>query len=112
MEGLKMRNYSQDYMTEASRELAIYAINDISVYQGRARGICHNLAKHMKRGDYDRERAVKGMVYATEFAAKRYVAEFAPGVPWHKMFTVQDRDGAAREMLEHYQSYIEELANA
>ena len=98
-------------MSVESRELAIYAMNHADLYHQHTMPAIRNLAKHKSKDQFDRELAIRGMSHVTTDAAKRYHAEFgSPDFPWHKLFTVSDRWQAAEELLDHYQSQIDELS--
>ena len=97
--------------TIAARELSIYAINDHHIYEYSTRAVLRNLAKHKRKGEYNRDLAIKGMMHTVDYAAKRYASEFGgPGDKWHAMFPKDCREVTAREMLDHYSEEINELA--
>ena len=47
--------------TIAARELALYAENDGHLYRQMARPIISNLARKMRKGQYDAQKAVKAL---------------------------------------------------
>lgn len=84
-------------------ELNAYASNDAASY--RQLVCCYqNLERKMKRGTYDRERAVDLFKYAADDAAKRYAKEYCSGTRWHDVFSVDDRRRAAVLMRDEFEA--------
>lgn len=87
--------------TVESRELFLYAVNDGDLYRGRITAIIENLQKKVKRGVYDKEKAVDLWFYAATDASEKYNREFG------YKFSVQERFTVAVEMEEYYKEQVE-----
>lgn len=100
---------TQPVDTEAARELALYAVNDATIYHQKIQPIIKNLARKIKRGTYDAALAPKAWRYAADMAAVRYTCEFdANTVGPFGCFTPATRDLAAVEIAEHYAEELQE----
>ena len=64
-----MDNYSKSYMTETSRELAVFIINDGDLYRQNTAALISLLHIHKHSGKWDTEKAVKAMMHLTERGA-------------------------------------------
>ena len=89
--------------TIESRELALYAVNDAEIYN-RSVFVIERLQNKIKAGEYDADKALVVWGCVAEAAAKKYAKEF--GGVWHKIFSVADRNLAAKEIAEHYESEV------
>lgn len=85
---------------EAARELVLYADNTSRVYFNSILPTIENLRRKVKRGTYDKQKAVKAFGYVAEYAAKEYAREFATPEQWHVIFNAATRRAAAAELLE------------
>lgn len=90
-------------MTMESRELALFTINDATLYK-QAQKVMESLRKKIKADKYDTEKALILWQHHAEAGAKAYAKEF--GGVWHNLFSVADRKEAAKEIAEHYQSEL------
>ena len=96
----------------AARELALYAENDSRLYHRHALPIIANLARKMKRGQYDPEKAVKAWGYMADEAARQYCREFCErGALYHQVFNAATRREAAAQLEEGYREQVEDEAN-
>lgn len=107
-----MEVFTMYKQTETSRELALFTLNDGRIYERFTVPTLRNLAKKKAKGTYDHEKAVIAMHYVATEGARAYVDEFCTaGTKYHEIFPKSDRMSAASEMLEHYASYLYELAD-
>lgn len=91
------------------RELVIYIENDGELYRRRTMPIMKNLARKMRKGNYDPSKAVKLWMYLVNDGAKKYAQEFDPsGAKWHEMFPKAIRLLAAQELAEQFQDEVKE----
>jgi len=97
---------------EAARDLELYAENDGELYAGIIRATVANMARKIRRGCYDAEKAVKAWEYVAEAAAKKYAREFARAGEWCAMFTPATRRECARALLERFADNVTEAAAA
>ena len=82
--------------SDEARELVLYAENDHDIYFGHIKPVIENLAKKMKKGVYDSNKAVDLWYYVATDAAKKYNKEFG------YMFTVTERFTAAVALEERF----------
>lgn len=94
---------------EAARELELYAENTREIYDRWTMPTVDNLTRKYKRGQYDKEKAVKAWEYVAEYAAKMYAREFASPSAWYVIFNAATRRAVA-EYLEdvYFCEYIKE----
>jgi len=91
-------------MNENTRELGLYAVNTAGLYAMR-RAIEKNLARKVKLGVYDAEKAVGAWEHFATAAAKEYHREHGtPAVPWHRMFPRSVRRALARVLSESWEA--------
>ncbi len=96
-------------MTDTSRELAIYAVNNGDLYRRRTQPIINNLARKIAKGVYQDDLALKLWFWLANDAAQRYAREFgSAGDKWFRMFTVADRREAAAELADYYADELHE----
>ena len=89
--------------TEA-HELALYAVNDGTLYRQRAQPIMANLRKKIRKGTYDATKAIKLWCYLADAAAQAYTKESGSGGlnGSYGVFSKADRALAAKEIAAHY----------
>lgn len=94
-------------MSHESQELVLYATNDSTLYNQRAKAIIKALAKKMAAGKYDAALAVKAWRHWADAAARRYGKEFASSErEGLAMFSTADRNAAAREARDYYDEEV------
>ena len=96
-----------DEMSDAARELELFAENDGDLYQRSGVPIMKNLSKKFKRGTYDPELGVKLWKYHADRAAKAYSEQHSTGDDWKTMFTPRDRMEMAKSMEDSWRSEME-----
>ena len=96
-----------DEMSDAARELELYAENDGQLYQQSGVPIMKNLSKKFKKGTYDSALAAKLWKYHADRAAKKYSQDHSTGDDWKTMFTPRDRMEMARSMEDSWKSEME-----
>jgi hypothetical protein len=96
-----------DEMSDAARELELFAENDDDLYQRSAVPIMKNLSKKFKKGTYDPELGVKLWKYHADRAAKAYSEQHSTGDDWKTMFTPRDRMEMAKSMEDSWRSEME-----
>lgn len=94
--------------TDAARELTLYAENDGYLYRHHAKPIIANLARKMRKGQYDVAKAVKAWEYFATEAAKKYCRDFgAPHEAYYRMFNAATRREAAAQLEEGFRDQVE-----
>lgn len=94
--------------TIAARELALYAENDGTLYRQMAQPIIANLARKMRKGQYDIQKAVKAWEHFTTAAAQKYCRDFgSPHDSYYRMFNAATRREAAAQFEECYRDQVE-----
>ena len=94
--------------TVAARELALYAENDSYLYTWYAQPIISNLARKMRKGQYDAQKAVKAWEHFATAAARKYCRDFGtPRDPYYIVFNAATRREAAAQLEEGYREQIE-----
>lgn len=90
---------------EAVRELVLYITNDGDLYRQRVTPMIENLKRKVKKGVYDREKAVKLWQYLADEGVKKYGKEFGPGasVAWLNPAT---REEIARKLRDYYEEEV------
>lgn len=95
---------------DEQHELQLYIDNDEGLYRQSMTPIQKNLITKMARGVYDHEKAKKLWMYLVENGAKKYAKEFGSefisdreGVPWNKMFSMEDRRAVAKDFAEQFE---------
>jgi hypothetical protein len=91
-------------------ELVLYATNDADLYRQRIQPIIKNLQKKVKKGIYDKNKALVMWKRVADEAAKKYLREFGSPGDGNNVFTVQDRKEAAKDIADKYKEEIEEIA--
>lgn len=89
-------------MNHEATELHLYLDNDYTMYQRRA-DYTATLDKHMRRGRFDRERAITLFSRYAEEAAKKYTTECgSPGDRWYDLFDPACRRQVAEWLVDEY----------
>lgn len=86
--------------TEESKELFLYAINNHSLYYRMIKNVLDNLEKKIKKGIYDKEKAIDLWYYVATEASNKYNEDFG------YRFKVADRFTVAVDLAEHYEEEI------
>ena len=86
--------------SEESRELFLYAINNGNLYRSMTKNVLDNLEKKVKKGIYDREKAVDAWYSVATKASECYYKDFG------YRFGVTDRFTVAVDMAEYYEEQI------
>ena len=103
----KKMKEDDDEMSDAARELELYAENDGQLYQQSGVPIMKNLSRKFKKGTYDSALAAKLWKYHADSAAKKYSQDHSTGDDWKTMFTPRDRMEMARSMEDSWKSEME-----
>lgn len=90
-----------------SRELGLYAENESDIYFSYIVPVVKNLAKHYKRGNFDRTKAIDAFFPAATAAAKKYCREYASLEDAPEIFDVTARYTAAAYLLKRHMENIE-----
>ncbi len=93
-------------------ELAMYIVNDGDLYRQNISMVIKNLAKKIKKGTYDPQKALKLWQYSAQWGAQKYTKEFriAGTHGSYGMFSPSDRKDAAKQLAEHYEDELREAA--
>lgn len=83
--------------TTESRELALYAENDSTLYYGLYGAIVANLEKKLEKGVYNHDRAVDALYRVATEASNRYNKDFGYS------FDVQARFTVAEDMAKYFE---------
>jgi hypothetical protein len=92
--------------TAEANELYIYTVNTESLYRQRITPTLVNLSKKMKKGTYDKDKAVDLWYYTATAASDLYGREYG------YRFSVQDRFTVATDLEAYYREDVEEMAQA
>ena len=95
----------------AVTELVLYAENTASIYTRSIVPVIKNLATKLRKGTFNKTRAVDAFVHVADAAAKQYNAEFGSGRGYGP-FTVATRRAAATELLDNNMEAIEHEAGS
>ena len=86
-----------------ARELILFIENDGDLYRQQMQPIKKNLVTKVAKGVYDRTKAEKLWMYLVESGAKKYAKDFShDGLPWNKLFSMEDRKQVARELNDDF----------
>jgi hypothetical protein len=97
------QNLSEDMDSHAVHELASFIENDHELFTKMITPIIRNYQRKMKKGIYDKEKAIKGFLFVVEAGAKKYMKEFGSNhAKWHQTFPVPVRRAVAAELEEYY----------
>lgn len=92
----------------AARELALYAENDGDLYRRMAQPIIANLARKIRKGQYDAQKAIKAWEHLATAAARKYCRDFgSPNENYFCMFNAATRREAAAQLEESYRDQVE-----
>jgi hypothetical protein len=101
---------SQDNMN--ADELALFIINDGDLYRQNISMVIKNLAKKIKKGAYDPQKALKLWQYSAQWGAQKYTKE--NGIRGtngsYGMFSPHDRREAAKQLADYYEDELREAA--
>lgn len=92
--------------TAEANELYIYTVNTERLYRQRILPSIENLAKKMKKGNYDKDKAVDLWYYTATAASDLYNKDYGYS------FSVQDRFTVATDLESRFREDVEEAANA
>lgn len=104
MSGSRRRGRANLRGESEAHELKLYIDNEGGLYRQQTTPIMKNIATKLARGVYDRAKAEKLWMYLVESGAKKYNREFGDesSLPWHKMFSLEDRRAVAKELNDHF----------
>lgn len=85
-----------------SRELELFIENDGELYRKLRKPIEDNLKKHLKRGVFSKEKAMKSYMRLANAGAKYYAKAFAQAEDWNRIFSVSDRKAVAERLLDFF----------
>jgi hypothetical protein len=92
-------------------ELAMFIINDGDLYRQNIQPVLKNLAKKIKKGVYDPQKALKLWQYSAQWGAQKYTKEM--GIRGYNgsygMFSPHDRREAAKQLAEHFEEELREV---
>lgn len=86
--------------SEEADELFLYAVNNGSLYRRMVENILDNLEKKIKKGIYDKEKAIDLWYYVATEASNKYNEDFG------QRFTVKQRFTVAVDLAEYYESQV------
>ena len=93
--------------TDDVDELYLYIANDGQLYRNRTTPIINNLKKKYKKGDYDKDLAVKAFMYLVDDGVRKYDKEFGSGQG--KLFLdKKTREEIAKQLRDRYEEDIME----
>jgi hypothetical protein len=93
----------------AGKELALYIINDSTLYKRQTLPIIANLKRKIKKGVYVPAKALILWKHLADSGAKLYHKEFgSPGTKWSGIFNVAARKAAAIELADYYTEHVQE----
>jgi hypothetical protein len=93
----------------AADELALCTVNDGDLYRQMTTPVITNLKKKIKNGTYNKELALKAWLNLVTVEARKYVKEFGSrGDTIDKMFNLNTRKEAAKQVAEHYEDALNE----
>ena len=88
------------------RELVLYITNDGDLYRQRTTPIIENLKRKVKKGNYDRELAVKAWQYLADDGVRKYDKEFGSGRGSLTLLDKATREEIARELRDYYEEEV------
>ncbi len=93
-------------------ELTMFIVNDADLYRQNIQPVLKNLAKKIKKGVYDPAKALKLWQYSAQWGAQKYTKEFRISGTHgsYGMFSPHDRREAAKQLAEHYEEELREVA--
>ena len=94
--------YEEDRWDIEATELQLFIENDYDAYTNLVYTL-KNLRKHFKRGNFDTDKALKGLSYPVKRGAMSYSNQFcSAGNSWFKTFPVKARELTAVYLLQRY----------
>lgn len=106
MDNNTLRQRQEEYSHEAV-ELELFIMNDEAVYRAYFLPACRSLRRHYLRGSFSYERALRGMAYCVNSAAKQYRLEHGSMTDaWFRMFPKGDRDRVCASLVD---SFLDEI---
>lgn len=103
---LRMANEEVEH-TDASKELVLHADNNSHLHRTSHQPIMANLKKKVEKGTYNHAKAKTLWKYHADRAAHSYAKEHGDGhTPWHKMFSVADRNRAANHFADAAKEHL------
>lgn len=99
-----IRKRAEEPNETAVRELLLFTENDGELYRQMLSPLEHSYQRKLDKGEYDKEKAIKGFLNVVNVSAKRYSKEFA--TPRDKIFTMADKREVARQLEEQFMSEI------
>jgi hypothetical protein len=109
---VKLVEQEGGYKLPDAEELTLYIDNTEPIYRRKVDAF-KNLTKKKKKGDYDPELAAKLMLYVVEAASKESAKqwnewnEIDPPLPWNKVYTMEVRKQAAKDLVADFESAFE-----
>lgn len=95
----RTKNMVYNPTTEA-HELFMYAINNGRLYRRMIEAVLDNLEKKIKKGVYEKKKAIDAWYIVATEASKKYKEDFGYS------FSVADRFTVAVDMAEYYEEQI------
>jgi len=90
-------------MSHEATELELYMMNTNSVYLAYVVPTLRMLSRHWKRGNFDKDKALKAFLDATTQAAKSYAREHGSMFDsWSNMFSLSDRKRVDESLFDMY----------
>ena len=74
---MAVRRSAQEVDRHWARELALFIENDATLYRQQYKPIALNYARKMVKGNFNKEMAIKGIIYLVENGRKKYSKEFS-----------------------------------
>ena len=87
-------------------EIILFAVNDSDLYHSRTVPIIDNLRKKIKKGVYDKEKALVLWEHLAEDAAKVWDKKWGTGQGSLKMFSKATRRKAAEKLADRYEENL------
>jgi hypothetical protein len=111
---MKMSDTACEQLSDTAHELALYIENDFGIYNGFTMPMVRNLAKHMRKGNFTRDEALKSTLRLATAGAQNYNREHGSmfGPKWSVLFPMADRKQCAEYLLDRYMDHVRELAEA
>ena len=87
-------------------ELVLYITNDGRLYTQMITPTINNMKRKNKRGQYDRDLAVKAWQYVADEGVRRYDKEFGSGRGSLTMLSKPTRQAIAEQLRDYYEDEI------
>lgn len=95
----------------AAHELYLYIMNTRDVYDRAYIPMAKSVAKKIKRGQFDEQKALKALENVADYAAREYTYEFDTGRREFGVFNKATRQAAALEALPSFLEDARDYAN-